>query len=147
MGACGAKLDVNEESSEYDSDDYEIEDNNASSTRKRSPSSNTFRRKSAAFTNPVRDDEIDDIINGRDRDGSPVSVTDSVSSQVNPLENQRLIQKVYEPQKQQPPKFSTPDDILTLLKTFYALCDPTIEDAKIRKQVAKYHGNCKGLKK
>ena len=125
------------------------------------------KRKSAVFTNPVLSDdtdgESDDPQGGgsskkkngagdAEKDYSPVSITDAISSNVNPLENQRLIQNVYRVEKSAaaalpPPRLMSLEDLSDLLVAFYSFCDRTVESAKIAKQASKYHSDCRGIVK
>ena len=159
MGACGAKLDQGDESSEYSDDDsYLIEDSDDSTTqtktktKRKSMAMNGRFKNTAPFTNPV-DSDTDDLDDGasssssKTKNFSPVSITDAISSNVDPLGTQEQVRQLYHVERPLPPKILSPDDLFELLKSFYKLCDPSQEESKIKKQVSKYHNDTKALQK
>jgi hypothetical protein len=110
----------------------------------------------------------------RERDYSPVSVTDAVESGVDPLRNQEQIQQIYRSDALRRAHILTPNEVHKLLKAFYAsTCnsaasasrssssnntnsidyDPAkdpfkaISASKVQSQVTKFHNNSKKLLK
>lgn len=139
---CGStKFASDDASSQYSSDEG---GSDLDSDGPKSPKNN--RRKSLApFANAVTSDDEHEGGRSSGRECSPVSVTDAINSDVDPLRNQKLIQKIYQAAKSRRPRILIPDEVHKLLKNFYDLCDQDVTTKKLKRQVTQYHNDSKSL--
>ena len=144
MGACGAKLDIGvDESSDSDDDSPVGHGKRKSSIQGRHPGGAT----AAGKDNDSGDGDDQGQPHSKtksapDRDyTTPVSVAEAVSLGLDVLRSQRQSGLVYKVEKPPIPRILTPHELLVLLEQFYRCCDRGVDDAKIKKQVKKYHTN------
>jgi hypothetical protein len=142
MGACGAKLDTGvNESSDSDDDSPDAHGKRKSIIQRR-PSGALAAGDDSGDDGDDRGEPASKTRSAPDRDYSmPVSVADAVSAGLDLLRSQRQMAQVYKVEKPSMPPILTPHELLVLLEQFYRCCDRSVDDAKIKKQVKKYHTN------